>query len=124
MSEGEIDDPIPTLLSPEEIDEVGRPADAGRFPVVGIGASAGGLEAFTKLLGGLPPRPGMAFVLVQHLDPKRDSILPGLLSASTSMPVRAAEDGMALESDHVYVIPPNAVVTVADSRLRLTPRED
>src|SRR5262249_27567485 len=124
MSGEEGDDLAPSAMPPDLLDAAGAQGAGPRFPVVGIGASAGGFEAFTKLLGGLPPRPGMAFVLVQHLDPKRESILPGLLSGNTSMPVRAAEDGMSLEQDHVYVIPPNAVVTVGDSRLRLSPRPE
>ncbi len=78
-----------------------------QFPVVGIGASAGGLEACTALLKALPVNPGMAFVLVQHLDPHHESILHKLLSKTTEMPVIQVEDGMVLERDHLYVIPPN-----------------
>src|ERR1700692_2381405 len=65
-----------------------QPSSAGSFPVVGIGASAGGLEAFTKLLQHLPADTGMAFVLIQHLDPKHESILASLLSRATKMTVR------------------------------------
>ena len=82
------------------------------FPIVGIGASAGGLEAFTKLLENLPPDTGMAFVLVQHLAPTKDSMLAELLSKATSMPVREVQDGMTVEPDHVYVIPPNTALAV------------
>ena len=82
------------------------------FPIVGIGASAGGLEAFTNLLEHLPPDTGMAFVLVQHLAPAKDSILSELLSKTTSMPVHEVQDGMTVEPDHIYVIPPNALMTV------------
>src|SRR4051794_7375581 len=124
MSGEEVEDPVGSPMSPEEIDATTRPAESLRFPVVGVGASAGGLDAFSKLLSGLPAAPGMAFVLVLHLDPNRDSILPDLLAASTSMPVRAASDGMPLKADHVYVIPPNAVVTVVNDHLKLTPRSD
>ena len=74
---------------------------------MGIGASAGGLEACTALLKALPVNPGMAFVLVQHLDPHHESILHKLLSKTTEMPVIQVEDGMVLERDHLYVIPPN-----------------
>src|SRR5512140_3500779 len=67
------------------------------FPLVGIGASAGGLEAFTRLLENLPTDTGMAFVLVQHLSPSKDSILAELLAKATSMPVHEVRDGMVLE---------------------------
>ena len=77
------------------------------FPVVGIGASAGGLEAFTALMKALPPDTGMAFVLVQHMDPKRESLLYQLLSKATAMPVAQVADRTRLEPNRVYVIPPN-----------------
>jgi chemotaxis response regulator CheB len=93
-----------------------------QFPVVGIGASAGGLEACTALLKALPVNPGMAFVLVQHLDPHHESILHKLLSRTTEMPVIQVEDGMALERDHVYVIPPNKDIAVRERTLRLLSR--
>ena len=92
------------------------------FPVVGVGASAGGLEAFTDLLGALPAATGMAFVLVQHLDPTHESILPKLLTRATSMPVHEVRDGMAVQPNHVYVIPPNARMTISDGLLRLSSR--
>ena len=94
------------------------------FLIVGIGASAGGLEAFTKLLEHLPPHTGMAFVLVQHLAPAKDSILAELLSKATSMPVREVQDGMPVEPDHVYVIPPNTALAVFHGVLRLLPRAE
>src|SRR6185436_11206164 len=87
------------------------------FPVVGVGASAGGLEAFSQLLQNLPPDTGMAFVLVQHLAPKHESILPSLLSRATPMPVRQAEEGLPIEPDHVYVIPPGQDMLIHDSQL-------
>ncbi len=92
------------------------------FPVVGIGASAGGLEACTALLKALPVNPGMAFVVVQHLDPHHESILHKLLSRTTEMPVIQVEDGMVLERDHVYVIPPNKDIAVRERTLRLLSR--
>ena len=93
-----------------------------QFPVVGIGASAGGLEACTALLKALPVNPGMAFVVVQHLDPHHESILHKLLSKTTEMPVIQVEDGMVLEPDHVYVIPPNKDIAVRERTLRLLSR--
>jgi two-component system, chemotaxis family, CheB/CheR fusion protein len=88
--------------------------------IVGIGASAGGLEAFTRFFAAMPANSGMAFVLVQHLDPQRISMLVELLSAKTSMPVVAATDGTAVAADSVFVIPPNAVLTIIDGVLRVS----
>jgi two-component system, chemotaxis family, CheB/CheR fusion protein len=88
--------------------------------VVGIGASAGGLEAFTRFFANMPANSGMAFVLVQHLDPQRVSMLVELLSAKTSMPVVAAADGAPVAANSVFVIPPNAVLTIVDGVLRLS----
>jgi two-component system, chemotaxis family, CheB/CheR fusion protein len=93
------------------------------FPVVGIGASAGGLEAFTQLLSHLPIDTGMAFVLVQHLDPSQKSLLSEILSRTTQMPVCEVQDGITVEPNYVYVIPPNTTMTIAQGLLRLTPRE-
>ena len=92
------------------------------FLVVAIGASAGGIEAFTELLRNLPNDTGMAFVLIQHLDPKHHSILTELLAKESKIPVREVTNGMRLEQNTVYVIPPNTSMTVADHSLRLGPR--
>jgi two-component system CheB/CheR fusion protein len=89
---------------------------------VGIGASAGGLEAFTQLLSFLPSDTGMAFVLVQHLDPNHKSLLTEILSRSIAMPVREVQDSMAVEPDNVYVIPPNRTMKIAHGSLHLSPR--
>ena len=86
--------------------------------VVGIGASAGGLEAFSQLLHALPPQPGLAIVFVQHLAPKHESALPTLLSATTRLPVTQVEDGVAIEANHVYVIPPNVQMEIKGGVLR------
>ncbi len=104
-------------------DEQAR-SDRNAFLVVGVGASAGGLEAFTMLLKNIPPHTGMAFVLVQHLAPAKDSILTDLLSKATSLPVHEVREGMAIEPDHVYVIPPNAFMTIFHGVLRLSPRAE
>jgi two-component system CheB/CheR fusion protein len=95
---------------------------ATRLPVVGIGASAGGLEAFLELLHALPVSTGMAFVMVQHLEPNYASQLAEILARSTEMPVVQVDDGMRVEADHVYVIPPNAVMTIEKGVLHLAPR--
>jgi two-component system, chemotaxis family, CheB/CheR fusion protein len=92
------------------------------FPIVGVGASAGGLEAFTQLLAHLPTDTGMAFVLIQHLDPNRESLLTELLSRTTSMPVTEVRDGMAVAPNQVYVIPPNTAMVLAQNTLRLVSR--
>jgi two-component system, chemotaxis family, CheB/CheR fusion protein len=92
--------------------------------IVGIGASAGGLEAFTQFLRNLPANTGMAFVLVQHLDPRHESMLTQLLSQRTKMPVNEAQDGIAVEPDHVYIIPPNRDMTISRGILRLVLRTE
>ncbi|GAO36155.1 chemotaxis protein CheR [Sulfuricella sp. T08] len=94
------------------------------FPVVGVGASAGGLDAFTKLLKNLPADTGMAFVLVQHLDPKHVSLLPELLGRASSMPVAEITDGTRIEPNHVYVMPPNYSLALLHGVLHLMPRPD
>ena len=95
--------------------------DTRPISIVGVGASAGGLEAFEQLLSALPSDSGMAFVLVQHLAPKHESILSELLRKSTKMPVVEVSQGMKVEANHVYVIPPNADMSIADGTLYLSP---
>lgn len=92
------------------------------FPIVGIGASAGGLEAFTALLKALPVDTGLGFVLVQHLDPQHESALTQLLTRATSMPVREVTNNLRVEANHVYVIPPNRNLGITEGRLTLEPR--
>ncbi|OWY67578.1 ATPase [cyanobacterium TDX16] len=94
------------------------------FPIVGIGASAGGLTAFTQLLEHLPSDTGMGFVLVQHLARDRKSLLPDLLAQVCQMPVTEVQDGISVEPNHVYIIPPNRKMTLAQGKLRLAPREN
>ena len=95
--------------------------DHMNFPIVAVGASAGGLEACKSLLDALPTSTGMAFIVVQHLDPDHDSLLAVLLAAHTQMLVVQAVDGMGLERDHVYVIPPGVYLSVDDKgALRLS----
>lgn len=90
------------------------------FPVVCVGASAGGLEAFRRLFEGLPSKTGMAFVLVQHLDPTHESVMAELLSRHTSTPVVQVTDGLLLECDHVYVIPPSDYLSIKDGVFHLS----
>src|SRR5437867_53954 len=96
----------------------------GLFPIVGVGASAGGLEAFTQMLKALGPGSGMAYVLVQHLDPSHESALTELLAKATEMPVRQVTDATPVEPNHVYVIPPNVDMIISQGILRLTARTE
>jgi two-component system CheB/CheR fusion protein len=101
-----------------------RPAQ-GAFPIVGVGASAGGLEAFSDLLHEIDGHDArMALVLIQHLDPTHTSLLREALAKTTSMPVQQAEDGMRVEPSHVYVIAPNTSLGIHGDRLTLSPRPD
>ena len=94
----------------------------GLFPIVGIGASAGGLEAFSEFLRYLPERTGMAFVLVQHLDPKHGSALQEILARTTKIPVTEVTQGVVVQPDHAYVIPANTNMTIKNGILRLGSR--
>jgi len=95
---------------------------ANLFPVVGIGASAGGLKAFTKFLEAIPEESGMAYIIVQHLDPSHESILPELLQRATKLPVLEITDNVLVEPDHVYIIPSNRLLTATDGVLQLSAR--
>ncbi|MEO5726961.1 MAG: chemotaxis protein CheB, partial [Byssovorax sp.] len=119
----------PTSLARQEPAAKSEPSSsleplADTWPIVGVGASAGGLEAFAQLLGELPSDTGMAFVLIQHLDPTHPSLLAEVLTKATKMPVCQAEDGKSVEPDHVYVIPPNADIAILHGRLTLFPRNE
>lgn len=94
------------------------------FPVVGIGASAGGLEAISELMSEIPAVSGMAFLVAQHLDPSRHSLLPEILAKRVAMPVLEAAEGMAIELNHLYTIPANKRMFVVDRRIRLQPRDE
>lgn len=99
-----------------------KTADADSFAVVAVGASAGGLEAFSQFLHALPRNTGMAFVFIQHLDPKHHSMLSELLAKTTSMPVLEAKTGTKVKPNHIYVIPPNVNMEIRGHRLQLTTR--
>jgi two-component system, chemotaxis family, CheB/CheR fusion protein len=94
------------------------------FPVVGIGASAGGLDAFKKLLKAIPENSGMAYVLVQHLDPTHGSLLPDLLQKVTTIPVLEITDDIKVRPDHIYIIPSNKMLLANDGILQLSPRPE
>ncbi|WP_462265340.1 CheR family methyltransferase [Mucilaginibacter sp.] len=95
---------------------------SNQFPVVGIGASAGGLEAFKQFLGALPVKTGMAFVFIQHLNPNHVSLLPEILERISPVPVQSAVDLVKLKPDHLYVVPENKMVTTTDGVLLLEER--
>lgn len=100
-----------------------RDGTANHFPIVGIGASAGGLEAFTELLKHLPLDTGLGFVPVQHLDPQHESALTQLLTRATSLSVSEVTHGRSVAPNHVYVIPPNRNMIIARGILKLQSRE-
>jgi len=99
------------------------PATVQNFSIVGVGASAGGLDAFRRLLSSIPENSGMAFVLVQHLDPSHESILPEILQRVTNIPVLEITDEIHLAPDHIYIIPSNKMLTSTDGILKLSNRE-
>ena len=95
--------------------------DQNDFPIVGIGASAGGIEAMKGFFRGLPATLGAAFVVVTHLSPGRDSLLPEILQRLTLLAVEPAIDGMAVQPDHVYVMPPGSIIGIEGGHLTLRP---
>ena len=102
---------------PVEADASSKPPEGGL--IVGIGASAGGLTAFKSFFSNMPPDSGMAFILVQHLSPDHRSMLVDLVGNSTDMAVLEAEDGMPVEANRVFIIPPDSTLTVQDRRLHV-----
>lgn len=114
---------------PVALDVGGTSLGAGpsRLTIVGIGASAGGLEAFQKFFASCAPNPRLAYVLVQHLSPEHESMLVSLLAKGSPIPIVEATDDLEVSGNHVYVIPPNATMTITKGRLRITkpapPRE-
>jgi two-component system CheB/CheR fusion protein len=93
--------------------------EASKFPIVAIGASAGGLEALEQFLGNVPEKSGMAYIVIQHLDPTQKGMLPELLQRVTKMPVRQVKDRTAVKINTVYVIPPNTTMSVLKRVLHL-----
>ncbi len=106
--------------SPSTAPAAGPATEPPAFSIVAIGASAGGLDACRTVLDALPPGVGLAFILVQHLDPTHESMLVELLAGHTAMNVRQAADGMTIEREHLYVIPPGAYLSVEAGALRLS----
>jgi two-component system, chemotaxis family, CheB/CheR fusion protein len=112
----------PAAPSDPEVDPTLRHSGLD-FPVVGIGASAGGLAALTRFLEGMPSEPGMAIVIVMHLSPRHDSIVDRILQRSTSMPVTQVLEALPLQKNHVYVISPRKALSMNDGYLRLLDME-
>ncbi|MFY7867563.1 chemotaxis protein CheB [Roseateles sp.] len=112
--------PVPVNSPPPAASDPSAP-ELRAFPIVAIGASAGGLAAFEAFFAGLPSdvEPGMAFVLLQHLSPDYNSILGDLVQRYTTLPVQEAEDGMPLRANHVYVLPPNRDMACLNGLLQL-----
>ena len=108
--------PEPQGTPPEE---VGQRSLQAAFPIVGIGASAGGLEALELFLGNVPEGSGMAFVIVQHLDPTHKGMLAELLQRATAMQVIQVKDRTRVQPDCVYVIPPNKDMSILHGVLHL-----
>ncbi len=106
---------------PDDNSDRATPARTGPT-IVGVGASAGGLEAFVRLLSALPSDTGLVFVLVQHLAPNHESMLPELLGRAAAIPIDQAHDGVHVEANHAYVIPPGTTMTITDGTLRLAAR--
>ncbi|MGE0577733.1 chemotaxis protein CheB [Reyranella sp.] len=102
-------------------EEESRPRGGTGVPVVGIGASAGGIGALEAMLPLLTPDAGVAYVVVQHLDPNHESVLAALLAKVARIPVVEIKDQAPIEPDHVYIIPPNASLAISDSRLQVAP---
>jgi two-component system CheB/CheR fusion protein len=105
--------------------QIATPAQSSSatFPIVAIGASAGGLEAFSNLLRSLPAEPGIALVFIPHLDPTHESAMVELLSRTTRLPVLQAAEGVHVAVNRVYVLPPNSDMTISDGVLHLIRRE-
>jgi two-component system CheB/CheR fusion protein len=116
------DTPPPAQENPPQVPSDDHEPDSFPFPIVGVGASAGGLEAFRELLEHLSPDPGLAFLFVIHLEPHHKSQLQHILSKVSPIPIREAAEGLGVEVNHVYLIPPNTNMALTDGRLTLTPR--
>ena len=102
-----------TTISGESLKDKELRSKDGLFPIVGIGASAGGLEALEQFLSNVPENTGMAYVIVQHLDPTHKGMLPELLQRISKMKVYQVKDRMVVMPNCVYVIPPNKTMTIS-----------
>ena len=92
---------------------------ADNFPIIGVGASAGGIEAIEGFLRGMPAEPGLALVIVTHLSPDRESLLHEIVARYTDLPVHVATDGMAVEKNQIYIMPPDAILVIENRHLQI-----
>src|SRR5215203_2015426 len=99
---------------------VNKPA-AGEFLIAGLGASAGGIQAFKEFFKHVPPKSGIAYVVILHLSPDHDSKLAQVLQTTTKMPVKQVTEKLKVEPDHVYVVPPNQHLTMQDGSIVVSP---
>src|SRR5262245_36795063 len=104
------------------VQEASSNVSRASFPIVAIGASAGGLEAFSNLLRSLPPEPAIALIFIPHLDPTHESAMVELLSRTTRLPVFQAAEGMRVAVNSLYVLPPNSDMTISEGILHLARR--
>lgn len=111
--------PGKSQVNKKQINDVAKPSSDKSFYVVGIGASAGGLDALERFFKNMPENSGMAFIVVTHLDPDHVSIMPELLQKSTKMKLFKAEDGMKVEPNHVYVAPANRDLAILHRIIQL-----
>jgi two-component system CheB/CheR fusion protein len=110
----------PTKKKPTDASKVkASDSDTRKFPIVCIGASAGGLEAFEQFLANVPENSGLAYIVIQHLDPTQKGILPELLRRVSKMPISQVKDRMKVKPDNVYVIPPNKSMSILKGVLHL-----
>lgn len=117
MTTKKVSKPITKKNTGQTLDESVR---GGRFPIIGMGASAGVLEAFGQFFSHMPKDAGIAFVLIQHLDPNHESILDQILQRTTSIPVHEAQDQMQVLPNNIYVIPPNRDMAIFNGKLQVT----
>jgi two-component system, chemotaxis family, CheB/CheR fusion protein len=118
-----VEDTHPPVFNLDDARDVVKPRLAPSAPcVVGIGASAGGLAALERFFDNLPERPGMAFVVVQHLSPDFKSLMDELLARHTALPIHLVEDGVSVEVNHIYLIPPRMEMIISAGRLLLSER--
>ncbi len=110
-------------LSPESPAVAPEDGDGVAFHIVGIGASAGGLESLEQMFRNMPPKPGMAFVLIQHLSPDFKSFMDELLARYTEIPIRRAEHEMEVQPNHIYLIPPRKDMIISQRKLLLTDKD-
>ncbi len=112
----------PAAGKPEKstpVDSVTLLAESDAYPIVGVGASAGGLETFAELLRSIPAEPGLAFVFIFHVDPKQPAVVPRIIERATKMKIVEAVDEMSVERDTIYIAPPSSNITIENGVLHI-----